>query len=101
MGMFTIVVHGVGAHHNENNKGDANRMVARFVKELQWAGHNVEGATITYGGREDAMQLHPLDHPAVAPLHREIAKLGQPTEAQQAQQVQRMAMGDSNEKSRG
>lgn len=53
MGNWAIVIHGVGVHHNEKLPEDANRMAARFVDELKKAGHNVTGATFTYGGEED------------------------------------------------
>jgi len=37
MGNWTLVVNGVGAHHNKDNKTDADRMFARFVDELRAA----------------------------------------------------------------
>lgn len=55
MGNCTIVVHLTGSHHNEDNPSDANRMAAAFVDKLKAAGHNVEHASITHGGREDLL----------------------------------------------
>lgn len=68
MGQWTMVIHGVGAHHNwateerdgpfgvkqyisgRRNDHDADLMFAEFVDELKAKGHNVTGATITCGG---------------------------------------------------
>jgi hypothetical protein len=55
MGNCTITIHLIGSHHNENNPNDANRMAAAFADELKRAGHNVEHASITHGGREDLL----------------------------------------------
>lgn len=55
MGNWTITIHGVGSHHNPEVPTDANRMTAKFVDELKAAGHNVEGASFTHGGREDLL----------------------------------------------
>jgi hypothetical protein len=55
MGNCTITVHLTGAHHNKKNPNDANRMAAKFVDQLKDAGHNVEAASITHGGREDLL----------------------------------------------
>ncbi|MGY3393458.1 glucan phosphoethanolaminetransferase (alkaline phosphatase superfamily) [Bradyrhizobium sp. USDA 3311] len=54
MGNCTLVVHLTGSHHNRKNR-DANRMAAKFVDELKAAGHNVEHASFTSGGREDLL----------------------------------------------
>lgn len=55
MGNCTIVVHLTGPHHNRKNPGDANRIAARFVDQLKEAGHTVEHASFTSGGREDLL----------------------------------------------
>ena len=52
MGNWNISIQGVGAHHNPSNPKDADKMARRFVKELKEAGHTVEHAEITYGGKE-------------------------------------------------
>jgi hypothetical protein len=56
MGNWTIVIKGVGCHHNMDYKADADRMAAEFVKQLRVAGHNVTHAAITYGGETDLSQ---------------------------------------------
>jgi len=53
MGNWNITVRGVGSHHNRKNRSDANRMAARFVRELKAAGHSVISASITYGAEQD------------------------------------------------
>lgn len=50
MGNWNINIRGVGCHHNKNLPTDADRMAARFVKELRDAGHQVHSAAITHGG---------------------------------------------------
>jgi len=55
MGSCTITVHLTGSHHNKKNPKDANRMAAKFVDELKAAGHYVEHASFTSGGREDLL----------------------------------------------
>lgn len=52
MGMWNISIEGVGAHHNKEYPLDADRMAQAFVKQLREAGHIVEKASFTYGGRE-------------------------------------------------
>jgi len=52
MGNWNISIRGVGAHHGKFNGQDANRMAARFVKELKNAGHTVVASSITFGGEE-------------------------------------------------
>lgn len=51
MGDWAIVVHGTGAHHNQEYPTDADRMTQRFVDDLIRAGHQVNLATFTAGGR--------------------------------------------------
>ena len=57
MGQFTIVVHGTGAHHNEQNPGDADRLTDEFVSKLRDAGHSIEAATFTAGSRQHARPI--------------------------------------------
>ena len=57
MGHCTITVHLTGSHHNKHPK-DANHMAAKFVDELKAAGHHVEHASFTSGGREDLLDPH-------------------------------------------
>lgn len=61
MGNWHISVQGVGAHHNQNNPTDANKMARKFVEDLQAAGHLVESAEFTHGAKED---LKPATKPA-------------------------------------
>jgi hypothetical protein len=58
MGHCTITVHLTGSHHNKGNPKDADRMAAKFVDELKAAGHSVEHASFTSGGREDLLDPH-------------------------------------------
>ena len=53
MGNWNISINGLGAHHNQDYPEDANKMAAKFVKDLKEAGHTVIDATFTHGGRED------------------------------------------------
>lgn len=53
MGCWTITIQGIGAHHNVDNEGDANKITEKFVKELVLAGHNVQSASFTHGGRDE------------------------------------------------
>lgn len=52
MGCWNISINGTGAHHNKKLAVDANRLAAKFVQELRDAGHTVDTATFTYGGRD-------------------------------------------------
>lgn len=52
MGNWNINIQGVGCHHNADYPKDANKMTAEFVEKLKEAGHTVEVATFTHGGRE-------------------------------------------------
>ncbi len=45
MGQYTITIKGLGAHHNKDNKGDAEKMAFQFVHDLKEAGHNISEAT--------------------------------------------------------
>jgi hypothetical protein len=49
MGDWTIVIHGIGAHHNRENF-DADEMAQEFVHELAMQGHKIKDAKFTYGG---------------------------------------------------
>ena len=53
MGNWNINIQGIGCHHNENLPEDAQRMAAAFVEQLKKAGHTVESATFTSGGKLD------------------------------------------------
>lgn len=53
MGSWNITIRGTGCHHNKNTASDANRMAAKFVKELKAAGHQVTAASFTHGGEDD------------------------------------------------
>lgn len=59
MGQWNITITGVGAHHNDDYPQDANRMARRFVEELRNAGHTVEHASFTHGGRDEYPDLRP------------------------------------------
>lgn len=56
MGNWNITVRGVGCHHNQGLPTDADRMAARFVKELKDAGHSIASATITHGAETDVIE---------------------------------------------
>lgn len=49
MDNYAIVILGTGAHHNEDFRGDANKLMAKLAQELKTNGHAVESATFTYG----------------------------------------------------
>jgi len=55
MGNWNINIQGVGSHHNKEYPQDANRMAQDFVKALKAAGHHIETATFTHGGKDDLM----------------------------------------------
>ena len=55
MGNYHIAIEGTGQHHNNGDPKDADVLAAKFAQELKDAGHNVESATITHGGRNDVM----------------------------------------------
>lgn len=59
MGNFAINIQGVGCHHNQDNPTDADRMSADFVQKLVEAGHHIESATITFGGKQDLVRAIP------------------------------------------
>jgi hypothetical protein len=59
MGQWNISIHGTGAHHNQMNKADANRMAGDFARQLRAHGHTETKATITYGGEEDVTNVNP------------------------------------------
>lgn len=52
MGNWNISINGTGAHHNQDNPGDADKRFKEFVAKLKEDGHNVEHASFTHGGRE-------------------------------------------------
>jgi hypothetical protein len=51
MGNWNINIQGVGCHHNADFPNDADRMAKKFVEQLKEAGHTVEHAEFTYGGK--------------------------------------------------
>jgi hypothetical protein len=51
MGNWNINIQGIGCHHNANNPKNADQMARRFVEELIEAGHTVEVANFTAGGK--------------------------------------------------
>ena len=53
MGNWHISIQGIGSHHNTNYDKDANKMAAAFVQALRDAGHTVEAASFTHGGKEE------------------------------------------------
>lgn len=53
MSNWHIAIQGVGPHHIKFRPGDANQLLSEFVKKLKAAGHTVEYATFTHGGRDD------------------------------------------------
>jgi hypothetical protein len=57
MGNCTITIHLTGSHHNKKHPKDANRMAQKFVDDLVTAGHNVEHASFTHGGRDDLLTV--------------------------------------------
>jgi hypothetical protein len=61
MGQWNITIRGTGIHHNKKQPKDANRMAARFVRELKAAGHTITVASITHGGDQDLTACESLD----------------------------------------
>lgn len=55
MGNWNINIQGIGSHHNEGNKADAQYLAARFVEQLKASGHTIEAASFTSGGKEDLL----------------------------------------------
>lgn len=53
MGNWNITIRGVGVHHNTKLPSDADRMAAKFVRDLKEAGHSIVAASITAGGEND------------------------------------------------
>lgn len=58
MGSWHIAVQGVGAHNNKDYPQDADRMTEEFVQKLVDAGHQVESATFTHGGKVSFSVVH-------------------------------------------
>lgn len=56
MGNWNINIQGIGAHHNDDYPKDANKMAKDFVQSLLIAGHTVENAEFTYGGKEELLE---------------------------------------------
>jgi hypothetical protein len=57
MGNWHLSIEGIGAHHNHDNPGDADRLAKIFVKVLTDAGQTINKATFTHGGSES---LNPI-----------------------------------------
>ncbi len=53
MGHFTITIKGLGAHHNKDNKADADKMAFTFVHNLKHAGHTLSEASFLSNYQED------------------------------------------------
>lgn len=53
MGYYTITIKGLGCHHNEDNKVDADKMTFQFAHDLKNAGHEISEALFTYNYSED------------------------------------------------
>lgn len=54
MGDWRLIIHGVGAHHNQQNPTDADLLARAYVDTLQQAGHMIRAARFEYsGGYED------------------------------------------------
>lgn len=54
MGNWNITIRGVGFHHNGKSiPEDANRLAAKFVRELKEAGHQIDEASFTCGSADD------------------------------------------------
>lgn len=62
--MWHISIRGSGSHHNKDYPKDAEKMAAEFVRQLEEAGHTVESADFTHGGRDT---LKPPPQPPPAP----------------------------------
>jgi len=50
MGNYTIVISGVGSHHNKDYPKDANVMAAQLVHDLKQSGHSINSAVFNYAG---------------------------------------------------
>ena len=63
MGQWNMTIVGAGAHHNEKNPSDADKLLRRFVAELKREGHNIQHASITTG----SLDYIPTDEELSAP----------------------------------
>ena len=62
MGNWNVSIQGMGAHHNHDNPTDADRMAKTFVDLLRKAGHSIESASFTHGGKVDlTLEPNPAD----------------------------------------
>ena len=57
--MWHISVQGSGPHHNKDYPKDVDRLAEQFVLDLQGAGHQIDTATITFGGRQSLITVPP------------------------------------------
>ena len=55
MGNWHISIQGIGCHHNQNNPGDADKLAAKFVKQLELYDHNIQSASFTFGAYIDLL----------------------------------------------
>ena len=78
MGQWNLTVIGSGVYHNGDRlPEDVNRMFAKFVEDLKAAGHDIEHASMTFGGRDLVVhsndvppsRLAPDQHPWRKPCH--------------------------------
>lgn len=56
MGNWNINIQGIGQHHNSENPLDADLLATKFVAQLKDAGHTVEVANFTSGGKTDLLE---------------------------------------------
>lgn len=62
MGNWTLVIHGVGIHHN-NKPDDIDKIAPGLVNDLRLCGQYITGATLTYGGAMDVSSYElPVTH---------------------------------------
>ncbi len=52
MGNWTVVISGVGAHHNDK-ESDADKIARAVVKTLKENGHDIKLSTFTYGAMSE------------------------------------------------
>lgn len=58
MGNWNMTVNGLGAHGNKGYELDADKLFEKFVEDLKNAGHQIQYAAFTYGGR-DTKEIDP------------------------------------------
>lgn len=60
MGQWVLVIHGTGAHHNENSAIDADIMASEFIQKIKDAGQRVTSGHFTVGTGETLPKLPKL-----------------------------------------